>query len=302
MRFQLDRYDSDRRSGFTIIELMVVLAAITILLALFIPAVQQTRIAASRIECKNRMRQIGVAIHSHETTFGKFPAFNNDQFSWLVAILPYLELTNIKQSLNVEDGAVGESNAAIADSSVETYCCPADRSRRPGCVNYLGNAGTGFGNWNGFFSDVQIGARDITDGLSNTAAVSECRGGQTDQPFEFIATDTTRTTSDWNAFVTKCQMSGSNKWPTGNFLGIGWLVPGYPTTTYAHILSPGSNSCKPEGDGLRFSVATPHSYHPGGVNVLMADGSVKFASVSMDRNVWRQEGSRSSSEFLLEDK
>ncbi len=290
------------RRGFTMIELMVVLVVIAILLAILIPAVQQSRMTASQLQCRARMKQIGLALHGHEATFGTFPARFDRRFSWHVALLPYLELSAIRDRLDLKAGIHDPVNPDIGEMSVEAYCCPTDPSRRPSCVNYVGNAGTGFGKWNGFFDEIPIGTRDFVDGLSNTAAVSECRGGERDQPFEVIPSGKTDTRSEWRRFVRNCDASGPDKWPMHNYMGQGWLEPGYPKLNYAHILPPGSNSCQPLDDVLRYSVGTPRSYHPNGVQVLMADGSVQFVSVSVDRVLWRQQGSRDGSEFSLEDK
>ena len=301
MRSCSNQFRQTARQGFTMIELMVVLLVITVILAILIPAVQQSRVTASQLQCRARMKQIGLALHGHEATFGKFPAYDTQRFSWLVPLLPYMDLSTVWDRLDLKKFAGDPENEQFQWMSIEGFCCPADPSRRLGSVNYLGNAGTGFADWNGVFGDKPIGSRDIVDGLSNTAAASEFRGGEWDQPLEHIASGKTRTRAAWRSFVRNCEASGPNKWPPGNWMGRSWLGGGYPNTTYAHILPPGSNSCKPAGDQLVYSVATPRSSHVGGVQVLLADGSVQFVSVSVDRDLWRQQGSRDGSEFPLED-
>ena len=297
--------DRHHNRGITLLELMVVISLITILLALLIPAVQHARVSAAHVRCLSRMRQLGMALHNHQSTFEEFPSFVDRKFNWQVALLPFLELSNLHARLDFDDlmdGVWWEApNDEIALMSIEAFCCPADPSRREGVLNYVGNAGTGFAQWNGFFAYDRLRPRDILDGMSNTAAVSECKGGESDQPFEFITSGKTDRLPDWKQFVSDCKASGPIKWPPNNFMGRGWLTGGYPTTNYAHILTPGSNSCKPQGDGLRYSVATARSHHTGGVNVVLADGSVKFESNQVDGLVWRKLGSVDSSEFPLED-
>ena len=118
------------RRGFTMIELMVVLVVITILLAILIPAVQQSRMTASQVQCRVRMKQIGLALHGHEATFGQFPAFVNDRFSWLVTLLPYMELSSVRDKLDLKAGAGDSVNEKIYLIPIEVYCCPTDPSRR----------------------------------------------------------------------------------------------------------------------------------------------------------------------------
>ena len=88
-----------RRGGFTLIELLVVIAIIAVLIALLLPAVQQAREAARRTQCKNNLKQIGLALHNYESTFGRLPpgtfggmgTCNDDGLAWSFSILPYLD-------------------------------------------------------------------------------------------------------------------------------------------------------------------------------------------------------------------
>ena len=89
-----------KRSGFSVIELLVAITVITILAALIIPAVQQAREAARRTECRNNLRQIGVAIHAFHAQYTYFPPSRtyNHYTSWAFVILPHMEQVNLFES------------------------------------------------------------------------------------------------------------------------------------------------------------------------------------------------------------
>jgi prepilin-type N-terminal cleavage/methylation domain-containing protein len=288
------------RSAFTIVEVLVVLFIIGVLLALMIPAVQQARTSASQLECKNRLRQIGLALHEFESTHKQFPGLADYRHSWLVALLPYLDQSALYEQFDLNLAWSDEPNLSLGQLSIEAFCCPADPSRRSGCVNYIGNGGSGNKILNGTISAPAARAGDFTAGLSNTAAVSECRGGIDDQPFEFIS-GSASTRDEWLQFVDECRQSGDQKWPTRNMIGVGWTEPGLMPCGYVHVLLPAGNSCKlhsESGRGSLFhSVITPRSYHTAGVNLVLADGSVRFVSQSIDQGEWRQLGSRDDFSF-----
>ena len=95
----MGRHDSRYRPGFTLVELLVVIAIIAILIALLLPAVQAAREAARRTQCNNNLKQIGIALHNYHAAYGVFPpawgwrADGNDHNSWAwsAKILPYIE-------------------------------------------------------------------------------------------------------------------------------------------------------------------------------------------------------------------
>ena len=132
------------RRGFTLIELLVVIAIIAILVALVMPAVQQARSAARRLQCKNNLKQLGVAMHSFATVFhGDLPKIGLSsgdvgQFRpWTIALLPYIEQTNVYNDL--------KQNPAfpLNTVSIPVYTCPDDGSASsiPGQLTYVANFG-----------------------------------------------------------------------------------------------------------------------------------------------------------------
>jgi prepilin-type N-terminal cleavage/methylation domain-containing protein/prepilin-type processing-associated H-X9-DG protein len=143
-------YNSHRRKGFTLIELLVVIAIIAILIGLLVPAVQKVREAASRTQCTNNLKQIGLGLHNYHDQFKKFPPGVHTTYddhwywSWMVFILPYMEgSTLLDQAQAVADlgaganwdpwglgmsgdGGIAGNNNPVAALPQRCYMCPAD--------------------------------------------------------------------------------------------------------------------------------------------------------------------------------
>ena len=138
-----------RRLGFTLIELLVVIAIIAILIALLLPAVQQAREAARRTQCRNNMKQIGLALHNYHESFKMFPALTNwglsaaqmgradfvsyhfaNSLSWRVMILPYLEQQNVYNQFNFKGDRYSYGTAGdpmtVCQTPINAYLCPSD--------------------------------------------------------------------------------------------------------------------------------------------------------------------------------
>jgi len=197
-----------RRSGFTLIELLVVIAIIAILIALLLPAVQQAREAARRSQCKNNLKQLGLAMHNYHDVFNQFPPaqgksiFDNGNyyraFSAHTMMLPYLDQSPLYNQINL-NVLFSDSNAANAGipggktnatlwqtTKLSAFLCPSDLAfpgTGPG-NNYVVSGGpclwwtNTLGDQVGVFNkDRQINVRDILDGTSNVVAISESLTG-----------------------------------------------------------------------------------------------------------------------------
>ncbi|AMV20880.1 DUF1559 domain-containing protein [Planctomyces sp. SH-PL14] len=299
-----------RSRGFTLIELLVVIAIIAVLVAILLPAVQQAREAARRSQCQNNMKQIGLALHNYLETHSCFPrsvcfsngpsggscttAFNG--MSWMVLILPYMDQKALYDQVDfnkpISDNAGSPSNLSIARKSIPAYTCPSDsygpmsrttdpylwsnwcfpqatcpRDQPLGVAHYKGINGYAFdiplttsayphGMW-----DRRTGPplmpRDLVDGMSNVMAVAEVSP-------EFHA---------WPSWAS---------WHVAMSTERG---PNYTVRVYGGKL--GARTATEHGYSANI---TANSFHGGGVNVLMADGSIQFVSESIDLPTYQQLG------------
>jgi prepilin-type N-terminal cleavage/methylation domain-containing protein len=129
---------SRSRSGFTLIELLVVIAIIAILIGLLLPAVQKVREAAARMKCSNNLKQIALALHNHESTYGKLPPARGDLQSptqntvftvyggWLCSILPYIEQDNLYKTIKPFTQPAPNGFFNNYGRPVSTFICPTE--------------------------------------------------------------------------------------------------------------------------------------------------------------------------------
>lgn len=350
---------SRKRQGFTLIELLVVIAIIAVLIALLLPAVQQAREAARRTQCKNNLKQLGLALHNYHDVYNMFCAYSGGRgtpvnsgaqaelrtrVSGCVALLPYYDQANVK---GVVDSLVGmQAPWQAVDpwlKSIPAMTCPSDVGQVPpngafrGKRNYYFCAGDGAaGNGNNpgsatpiivptrgmFGALVCYGLRDCTDGSSNTIAMAEGAAPTTTDGFGAVANTLSITTP------TACQALYDKV--NRRYLDGGWggdTTRGYRWGDGAAYFSavttntaPNSASCFTTGTGNHWydGMWNASSWHTGGVQVLMADGAVRFISENISTGnqatalptgsgsgaspygIWGALGTRSGSETIGE--
>jgi prepilin-type N-terminal cleavage/methylation domain-containing protein len=305
----------NRRSGFTLIELLVTITVIGILVALLLPAVQLAREAARRSQCASNLMNIGLAIHHHEEIHNRFPSGVGQRppgGSCLVQLLPLLEQRALFDSINMKQEPISGENSTATLLAPSIYLCPTDPWRRTRdterAVNYGGNAGRSAIQGEGVFIGRPVSARDISDGLSQTAGVAEWIAGpgsgqQGDRrtfkyPLQQVYSGSP---ADFDAFVQACRAvdsSTTNPNAVTGSKGQFWLDGALAWSLYNHVLPPNQPSCSAKQD---MDATTVGSYHPGGVHALTMDGSVHFVKDSINPRIWSALGSRSGGEGVGED-
>jgi len=277
------------RRGFTLIELLVVIAIIAILIALLLPAVQQAREAARRTQCKNNLKQLGLAFHNYHDVFTKFPpgvvgrpggswasrcttmsngvAVPNDdqrEWGWGTFILPYIDQAPLYNTLNPDgcrmpDAGDNFNGSTPMNAAYPAYRCPSDTGEQTNAFfagystsNYVVNediCNVNTGN----------GIRDIIDGTSNTLLVAE-RSLRRDPAGK--------------------RFGGSLIWgrapasDASNKFRVNWPI-NTPTNTTSNSAFSGDSGCTRHGVS---------SNHEGGAQFLMADGAVRFISENLAHN------------------
>jgi len=291
--------------GFTLVELLVVIAIIGVLVALLLPAVQQAREAARRMQCSNNLKQIGLGLHNYHDTYNTFPAAaraRGNGLPWLVAILPFIEQQNVHDSFNHNAASWQANNAVAFQGKQNTYLCPSgthngsthtgervngepiwtshyygimgpEGQKQDGSfytfdVNPAGHGGFGRDGVLGLEEKSRTaGFRDIIDGTSNTLFVGE--------------NSWFRNKESYRAWHRGGQVDGSGN-PV-NHMGGAKNVK-FAINAVPYNGSTGWHDCS-------FG-----SQHPGGAQFLKCDGSVKFLTENLDMVIYKAAASRNGME------
>ena len=287
----------NRRHGFTLIELLVVIAIIGILMGLLLPAVQNAREAGRRAACTNNMRQIGLAIHAYESKKSKLPGWANEltgglTVSWPTIILPNVERADVFNEWNTASQPLDDSYKPV----ISNFMCPSSPpdTETTGTLCYAANAGSGLerlasGNIQAkgdgvFVSRVQIGSvlgsssnlDQITagDGTTNTLMVTEKCGTAVSPQMPLFGVVATGRYGNTHWVM---------KFDAPKVVMLPWSVPTTNVVNLAADPSPG-DIIDNNYPNYRF----PSSAHPGGANVVFADGHTHFLQESVQPRVYCQ--------------
>jgi prepilin-type N-terminal cleavage/methylation domain-containing protein/prepilin-type processing-associated H-X9-DG protein len=292
--------DRRRSRGFTLIELLVVIAIIGVLIALLLPAVQQAREAARSAQCKNNLKQIGLALHNYMDSNGVLPPgyigtwdrTDPDRedlgpgWGWASMLLHYVEQEELFHAINFDRPIETDDNVTSRRQLLNVYLCPSDpiSSRvfnvladdqttvitQVAGANYVGMFGTGevgesldAGDGT-FFRNSRIRTKDFTDGMSRTIVVGE-RSHNISR-----ATWTGAVTGGW---------SGATPRSDGGTCE----TPADPEPSFIMVLGPVGHDHDDEGKHRTPNNPKAHnedywSRHAGGCHMLMGDGSVQFVT------------------------
>ncbi|MES2792101.1 MAG: DUF1559 domain-containing protein [Planctomycetota bacterium] len=299
-----------RQRGFTLIELLVVIAIIAVLIALLLPAVQQAREAARRAQCKNKMKQLGLALHNYHDTFGAFPSglvtnvggvcqAGATQFGapWTVMILPYVDQAPRYNTFNNTGGTffgLYPIEASRTESPRQllrnvVFECPSDPNASEGnaTTNYMGiaggcasagetgccvSAGQRYQSSNGiFYNNSKTGIRDITDGTTNVFMLGETR-------YLILAAANPGYYGTW----------ASGLYQQGTDINTQTIA-----TCVNQINSSAADPGRTGGFTHEIHPNTLGSRHIGGAHHTMADGSTHFISENINITVYQSMGRKS---------
>jgi len=281
-----DRRGKAPRGAFTLVELLVVIAIIGILVGLLLPAVQACREAARRASCTNNLMQLGIAAHHYEFDHEHLPAgvinptgpIRHEAFgqhvSWTVLLLPYLEEPAAARQFQLDAGAYAEVNRAVRMHLVPVLGCPSNPfitnlqdepiSSYAGCYNGE-EAPIDQGNNGLLFLNSAIRYSEILDGTTYTLLFAEKLSG--------------RDALTW--------VSGTS----ATLRNTGTLVRSFD---YSKLAREGE---LPKNDDPLVSGGFA-SAHPGGMNCVLADGSVRFLSFNVDEKTLQAMGNRQDGQLI----
>ena len=273
--------------GFSLIELLAVIAIIGMLVSLLVPAVQRTRESARRSQCANNLRQVGIAAHAYEGARGHLPPpklgtqFEN-RGSTLVALLPYLDETAAYREYNLDEPVDSQNNLKVTSQAIPVYLCPSMAIPRPvpnlNCGeslapgSYVISSRTAYSkhhDLDGAFATpkdsrpYRLRFKHIKDGLSKTLLIGEVDYGYRDFKWADCSEHT-----------------GQPKWGDTTWANGYWFFAwGHMSSEFSQLYNNNDKFLSP------YSARVFRSDHRGGVQFVYLDGSVSFLPDSTDADV-----------------
>ncbi len=281
--------------GFTLIELLVVIAIIAILIALLLPAVQQAREAARRTQCKNHLKQIGLALHNYHDTHSVFPSGwiavdagvpsaheGTSGVGWGAMILPQMEQNNVYQLFNSSLPLTDPANATFLRSQISEYKCPSDPQPNFFKLNMEGTttaiAELPIANYLGVFGPENLDDCENSPGTLPVMSDGTCKGSGVFYHNSSVRmrdlTDGTSNTLMTGERKTKADLDWFTSWP-------GMIAEG--EEAFQRVC--GSADHVPNHPSAHFDDFSSH--HVGGAQFCLGDGSVRFISENIDGGVYQ---------------
>jgi prepilin-type N-terminal cleavage/methylation domain-containing protein/prepilin-type processing-associated H-X9-DG protein len=297
-----------KRRGFTLVELLVVVAILAVLIGLLLPAVQKVREAAARMSCGNNLKQLALAVHNYHDSYGYLPASllysGSPPWSHWAQVLPYLEQGDLHRQANIPAGPTTNG----LSYEIKTLFCASDGSPRvrsdldvegsgtyygTGAVtNYKGVNGSGWGRY-GLHDESSFGsAYNYTDPNGNQNSFDNGRGMLYRSDWyrrRGLSRVTDGTTNTLMIGEDLPEKNAWSCWASGN-QGVTTAIPpnardpdgrDYPRTDWANVWG-------------------AKSRHPGGVQFAYGDGHVGFIRDSVDLVTYRALGTMDGGEAVSE--
>jgi len=319
-----------RRRAFTLIELLVVIAIIAVLIGLLLPAVQKVRAAAVNSQCRNNLKQLGIAMHGYHNVNDSFPpgqwnpfyseGFPWDRGCWVQPLLPHIEQDNLYQLYIAGGPSAAPGNNTTngwallqpsKDTVIKTLICPADENSPKTKTRDGNTVATGVFQQQGLHVNYVVCAGSTPYGngqVYNGAALNGVFFVQSKTKISGITDGTSNTLLMSEICVspdlTQNDLRGRycNSWEGNN-----WFSAAQPPNTTvpdaqnyqgqsiprAPITNSGTGNSTTAVNALY-----ARSYHENGVNGLLGDGSVRFIPSTVDANVFRALGSRNGGEVF----
>ena len=309
----LKRLRKESKSGFTLIELLVVIAIIAILIGLLLPAVQKVRGAASRLQCSNNLKQLGLAFFNYENTyqalppayFVAFPPAANLAYSWAPLMLPYIEQENLYKQYNFNQMFNTASNIAVLQTQLKVMQCPSTPTQnRSETISLPPNAIPGYpaatfttaaGDYSVISGVTSVGWDSVVGAPSGgdregMLATPPLKSSRISGVFDGVSNTLllVELAGRPEAWQTNIRVA-TNGFPVvpnsgnANTVGAGWGNPYNGENWISGSLYDGTGAQGPcminctnvTGRGI-------YGFHTNGATVVMGDGSVRFLNSSMN--------------------
>ncbi len=291
--------------GFTLIELLVVIAIIAVLVSLLLPAVQQAREAARRTQCKNNLKELGLAVHNYHDVYSKFPSGNTRvqrgsdskwiiQGPWTVTLLPYLEQANLYNQWNFNLSFGEGTNRTLITTPIPAYRCPS--TPLPAVASFVGITSV---NFNADRDAIGSGVRYDATAVDYHPAISahtppmDAASPRVLAPFpqtsRFGFHDILDGTSNTMLFgevagfprrFNRRTDVADNSAAMGHIGG--WTRILTIRSSYNGATLYGGNCLV---NCTNFAASNLYAFHDGGAQIVLADGSVRFLSESVSMDV-----------------